>query len=112
MDAQVQESVEKAKSAGCVVMSAKVNDMEFVYRSINRMEWRSLQQSLQSKIDNQSPGAKEDGEDELVMKALISPKIVDKAQIASYPAGVITQLAEYILQASGFGIMDSEPVKL
>ena len=112
----VRQLVDKAKENGSTVLGVGLNGTDFVYRSINRLEWRELQRGIQSRAkaaEAQDVTIKDEGEDDVVMKALISPKLQSKQELLQLPAGVVTQLADLILRASGFTIAeDAAPVKL
>ena len=115
---EIQGLIDSVKKSGHLVHKIELGGIEYIYRSINRLEWREFQKSLSEKLKSASPegptpAAKEDGEDEIVMRALLSPKLSTRQEILSMPAGVVTQLADFILRASGFVVAEeSVPVKL
>jgi len=116
----VEADVSTAKDNGCVVEYLKLGNSPFVYRSLNRLEWKGLQNDAISK----SKGAdgsidpmkvmelKDESEDAVVMRALIHPKHETVGELAGYPAGYVAQLADKITEASGFGEIEEEPVRL
>lgn len=116
---EVAKVIEQVKSSGLPVLAVTITDREFIYRGISRSEWRHFQKEVASKrrpqtspVDEPQIGAREEGEDELVAKALISPK-VSVTELSAFPAGVVTQLSDLILKASGFVTIDeAQPRKL
>lgn len=116
----VESDVKHAKEHGCVVEYLPLGDNEFVYRSLNRLEWKSLQaESIQKTrgVDGSVDPMKvieikDESEDAVVMKALIYPKHEKVSELANYPAGYIAQLADRVTELSGFGETDVVPTKL
>lgn len=116
----VASNVESAKSSGCVVEHITLGGKDFIYRSLNRFEWKSLQQDAMRKAKgpdgNVDPTKvveiKDESEDAVVMKALIYPKHETVSELSSYPAGHISQLADRITELTGFGDMDVAPTRL
>ena len=117
-----KELVDKAKAAGHNVFKATISKTAYVYRSINRLEYRKIQdQVLQKSLsraklarDRADRGedvdvelesgaqAREDGEEDLFRLAVLSPKVSGKIDMNTLPAGVITKIADLIMEASGF----------
>jgi hypothetical protein len=113
--ADTQQIVETAKKNGHRVFKAKVAGMECIYRSLTRKEFRDLQKKIAEKtesikksstaenIDSQLSMLKEEGEEELFMRAVLLPKVGSQLDLATLPAGMIPSLAELVMEASGFG---------
>jgi len=116
----VESDVKKAKEHGCVVEYLPLGDSEFVYRSLNRLEWKTLHAESIAKTRGVDGSVdpmkvieiKDESEDAVAMKALIYPKHETVAELSNYPAGYIAQLADRITELSGFGESDVEPTKL
>lgn len=132
----LQQLINDAKSVGHSVFSVKIGGKTYVYRSINRKEFRELQDSLakkaediknaakalgkpkedlvQTDIDAKIARLKEVGEEQMVMLGLISTTPITPQELDNFPAGVITSLSDKILIASGFGeeAEEEEPVAL
>ncbi len=112
---ETQARIDEAKANGCTVMSVPINGEQFIYRSFNRLEWRGIQKQINElapKDPNASQvGIKELGEELIVRCGLIEP-VLDNTGILSLGAGRVSQLAELMLVASGFGGLEAEPVKL
>ena len=108
------DSSATAKEKGQAPVYMRVANIEFLYRSLSRKEWRK-----QSKEQNVS--ITEAGED-LVQIAEVredaKEKMVKLATIWSshkgkdLPAGAIEVLADLILLESGFGPPESEPLRM
>lgn len=121
MNEQVKTKVDAVKAAGLPVFSVKMGARSFIYRGMNRREFRDLQTDLakaadtirakfadnQAKMDSEIALLKEKGEEKLVLKCLIDPEIASELDVDTVPAGLITRLAELIMKASGFD--DAEP---
>jgi len=131
---EVQALVDQAKKDGHVVFSLKLAGVAYIYRSINREEFRELQQKLADEAEearieavNKKQGLEEDdpkiakidaalekkamairdqGEERLVEKALLYPKLTSNS-----PAGVSTSIADRVMEASAFG-SEEEPEML
>ena len=116
----VEADVKKAKEHGCVVEYLPIGDNKFVYRSLNRLEWKTLQadsiaktRGIDGSVDPMKViEIKDESEDAVVMKSLIHPKHETTTELANYPAGYIAQLADRITELSGFGETDVVPTKL
>lgn len=126
LNTEVKNLIDKAKADGHVVYAINISGSKYYYRSINRAEFRELQETLtleaeavRSEADKLKKGLKEDdpkleeinnklereaaairdrGEDRLVQKGLIHPPLSTNT-----PAGVIASVADRIMQASGYG---------
>jgi hypothetical protein len=123
---ELKNKIDSAKSAGHSVYSLNVAGIKYYYRSINRSEFRSLQETLTTeaeavknrydalkkgipdkdpKIDQiniefekEANILKERGEERLIKTALLYPTISDNT-----PAGVLSTLADHIMLGSGYG---------
>ena len=121
--ADTNQIVETAKKNGHRVFKAKVAGADCIYRSLTRKEFRDIQKKLADKTeairktssaenaDAQLSLLKEEGEEELFMRAVLQPKIGSQLDLATLPAGMIPSLAELIMEASGFG-EEAEPQEL
>ncbi len=122
----LQSLIDNAKQAGHSVFSVKIAGRVYVYRSINRKEFRDLRDSLAKKAENIKNTAKiaaektkeevnqaavdisvanlkEEGEEEMVLLGLISHPTITRSELDNFPAGIIASLSDKILMASGFG---------
>lgn len=114
----VQTRIDGLKAAGFVVQAITIAGTKFIYRSVNRGEFRQLQEALTKEAEEAKKTLKEDqleqaalqirdrGEDRLLNLGLIHPSISENT-----PAGALTTLADLIMQASGFGV-ETEPETL
>jgi hypothetical protein len=128
---EVQAAVDTAKAQGHVVFSIKLAGVRYIYRSINRKEFRELQSLIadeaeQAKVKAEKSKAgmedndprlvdidaqlektaieiREQSEDRLVRKGLLHPELSENT-----PAGVATTIADRIMEASAFG-SEEEP---
>lgn len=117
----VEDKINAIKSLGLRVFKAKIAGQDVIYRSISRTEFRALQKALVAKTEafkkNEENGEaqiamlKDDGEEKLVLLALISPQVASELDLTVLHAGLIPTLAELIMTASGFN-EDVEPVEL
>lgn len=126
--------VMKAKAEGHSVFALTISGIKYIYRSINRAEFRELQavltkeaEDLRQEADNRKKGLSKDdpklaeidmyvekqaaiirerGEERLVEKSLIHPKLTPGT-----PAGVSPTLADRTMEASGYG-GDEQPEML
>ena len=106
-DTVLQAAVEAAKQNGCRVVRSTVEGKTYVYRSLNRAEWKQLQQMAFAASEDEDGGIsatkamqyREDSEDALVKLAVISPSTDD---IQGWPAGNVPRLVELITKLSGF----------
>lgn len=130
--------IDKAKADGHSVFSIKLGGKTYVYRSINRKEFRKIQDELSKKAEKirkettekaskNKDGAvdsgeveakiarlKEEGEELTVMQALLTTTPITLEQLDNFPAGVISAISDKILMAAGFGeaAEDAEPTEL
>ena len=119
----LQPIIDAAKKSGHRVFKAKVAGTECVYRSLSRKEFRDIQKKIAERteairkntsaelVDSQMALLKEEGEEELFMKAVLSPKLGSELDMAALPAGLIPSIAELVMQACGFGD-EAEPQEL
>ena len=116
----VKADVKTAKDNGCAVQHIHLGTQDFVYRSLNRMEWKILQtatlKEAQAADGSMDPlklmENKDKSEDSVVMKGLIYPNHETPGDLSGYPAGYVTQLADRITELSGFGESTAEPINL
>ena len=116
----IEDAVKNVKDNGCLVECAEIDDKKFVYRSLNRMEWKVIQKdtlkratSPDGSIDNtRALEVKDDTEEIVVVKGLLYPSLSDVTELTGYPAGYISLLAEKITVLSGFGDGDIETTRL
>jgi hypothetical protein len=118
-----QGLIDTAKKNGHRVFKTKIAGMECIYRSLTRKEFRDIQKKMAEKTeairksaageaaDAQLGLLKEEGEEELFMRAVLVPKMGSELDLAVLPAGIIPSLAELIMEASGFG-EEAEPKEL
>lgn len=127
----VKEVVDAAKAQGHMVYALPLAGVKYIYRSINRAEFRSLQQqladeaeqarlesvkkkagleendpaiaSIDAALEKQAVEIREKGEERLVRVGLLHPEFNDNT-----PAGVSSTLADRIMEASAFG-SEEEP---
>jgi hypothetical protein len=117
---KVIAEVKAAKDSGCVIEHILLGDTDFIYRSLNRQEWKVLQRASLDKAKDAEGNVdpmkvveiKDESEDAVVMKALIYPKHESASELQGYPAGYISRLADHITVLSGFGENEVEPQKL
>lgn len=110
-----QQIIDTAKANGHRVFKAKVAGIECIYRSLTRKEFRDIQKKMADKTeairkassqetaDTQLSLLKEEGEEELFLRAVLHPKVGSQLDLATLPAGIIPSLSELIMEASGFG---------
>jgi hypothetical protein len=113
--ADTNQIVETAKKNGHRVFKAKVAGIECIYRSLTRKEFRDIQKKLADRTDairkanstentdTQLGLLKEEGEEELFLRAVLQPKVGSQLDLATLPAGMIPSISELIMEASGFG---------
>lgn len=114
---ELTQSINAAKAAGHSVFSIKLSGKQFIYRSINRSEFRQLQKQLAEdtekmktsglSAESQVSEIREKAEERLIKIALLS----DSSTLDQELAGAITTIADLVMQASGFGV-DAEPTQL
>jgi hypothetical protein len=128
---EVKNLVGFAKKEGHSVFSLTISGVKYIYRSISRSEFRKLQevltdeaekaklesdkakkglaedspevQAINSKLEREALLIRDRGEDRLVAQGLIWPPLSTNT-----PAGVITTIADRIMEASGWGV-EAEP---
>lgn len=133
MTPEVKALVDKAKSEGHRVYSVVIAGEKYIYRSINRKEFREMQEimtgeaetarlasakkreelmknnpdltensqeivKLDYDLEKEAMDIKDKAEDKLVAVSLIHPVGVSE----NLPAGVVNNLAEKIMEGSGF----------
>lgn len=117
-----RQKIDELKKAGFRVFSAKIAGIETVYRSLSRREFREIQKKLADKTeamrkanpevsDAQIAQMKEEGEEQLVLKSVLSPQLDSELDLLNLPAGYIQSIAESVMSVSGFG-ETIEPVEL
>lgn len=120
---EVQQIVDAAKKANHSVFSIPIHGSNYVYRSINRAEFRALQNQLFDQAEQARKAiqdekalavaldkVKDDGESRLVTLATLHPKLTE-AELNNSGAGLVPTLADFIMRASNFGV-DLEPTQL
>jgi hypothetical protein len=105
---EVQELVDQAKVDGYRPMAVQLGGRTYIYRGMNRPEWKDYTKS-QNVLEGQEPPSKDEIEESLVARCVIWPDVTDLSLI---PGGNISILAELIMVASGFEPLNSEPVEL
>ena len=116
----VQKDVAKAKDNGCAVQHINLGTQDFIYRSLNRLEWKILQKATLEGAQGPDGAMdpvklmehKDKSEDTVVLKGLIYPDHDNASDLSHYPAGYVSQLADRITELSGFGEPTTEPVTL
>lgn len=131
LDPALQAQIDKWKAEGHTVAMLNVAGVKYIYRSINREEFRNLQDKMAveaEKVSLQAEAAKKNlkedspemaalnaelqrealkirdrGEERLVEQGLIHPQLTQNT-----PAGVATTIADRIMELSGFSV-DAEP---
>lgn len=131
---EVKNIIDQAKAEGHSVFSLNITGTKYIYRSISRAEFKSLQEKMvkeaeqaKSEADNKKKGLEESdpkvaiinqeleaialqikdrGEERLLEIGVLHPKITENT-----PAGVHSTIADHIMQASGFG-NEEEPEQL
>lgn len=124
MDDILKQKIEAIKQNGLPVFSVKIGTTAYIYRGINRKEFRDLQGHMaklaedlrakhkedENKLNAELSLLKEKGEEKLVIKCLLLPEIRTELDIDLIPAGAITKVADLVMKASGFD--DTEPEEL
>lgn len=131
LPADAQAAVDSAKAQGHVVFAINLAGVKYIYRSINRKEFRELQGliadeaekakisseanraglkeddpkllQLDMELEKTAMGIRERGEERLVKQGLLHPLLSENT-----PAGVSTTIADRIMEASAFG-SEEEP---
>lgn len=115
---ELQQAIDALKKTGFSVFSVTLSGKRYIYRSINRAEFRQLQKQLAEdteklKTSGQTADAqlaeiREKAEERLVKLAIVGEVA---ASMDNELAGAITTLADLVMQASGFGV-ETEPQQL
>lgn len=108
---ELDDEIKEAKASGHVVRKVILSGKPYIYRSISRKEFRKIQDAAAERISGdelsvkQQQKMREDTEDALVMAGLIDPPIRSELDLdtVTMAAGVVSQLSELIMEASGFG---------
>jgi hypothetical protein len=107
----IKQKVEEHKSKGFMVCALPISGVKYIYRSLNRAEYKSIQDLLtkeaevvkknatEEEVAAAAAAIKDTGELQLVKIALIYPELTENT-----PAGVVATLADRIMEASGFGV--------
>jgi predicted HNH restriction endonuclease len=109
---EAKAAAEKAKAEGLVTMFIVIAGTQYVYRPINRKEWREH-------LKTQNKAIAEAGEDKVKIfevqedakEALVEAALVYN-ESSVVPAGAIDILSDVILIESGFGPPETEPIRL
>jgi len=120
---KLQPVIDDIKAGGNFVFKASLSGGEYIYRSINRLEYRKIQdiimnkslsraKVLRAKSDEGDEASalemdtgdrsREDGEEALFVLAMVYPEVESDLDIHAFPAGVVTKIADLIMEASGF----------
>jgi hypothetical protein len=112
--AALKEAVDAAKASGYEVEMATVARKEYAYRPIKRSEWKAL-------LRKRNEGLIKAGTDELLKAEIMEEEfeyllstclVYTPVPVENLPAGVVQTLADAILAMSGFGGLDSAPIRL
>jgi len=134
LPAEVNAAIVKAKADGHQVFSITISGVKYVYRSINRTEFRTLQdqltteaekaklesdkakkalpadspelEALNIRLEKEALAIRDRGEEKLVLQGLLHPAIGPNT-----PAGVFPSIANRIMASSGFD-NENEPEML
>lgn len=110
----VKEAADKAKASGFEVSFTKIAGKEFLFRPVNRQEWRGL-------LKARNAAMLAAGEDKLKQAEVLEQELENLLTVSliypdkgleTLPAGTVQTLCDAIMVASGFTGTDSEPVKL
>ena len=116
---KISNEVYRTSSINDFVLKAHKSSLGY----LTRKEFRDIQKKMAEKTeairksaageaaDAQLGLLKEEGEEELFMRAVLVPKMGSELDLAVLPAGIIPSLAELIMEASGFG-EEAEPKEL
>lgn len=105
---EAQEVVNTAKAAGYKPKLVTIGGTNYVYRGMNRPEWKDYVK-VQTPKEGQEVPTKEEIEDLLVKQCLIWPSPDD---LTAFSGGVVAILAELILEACGFAPIEGQPIEL
>jgi len=128
---ELQAQVDAFKAQGHSVSALMISGTRYIYRSINREEFKELQDKMateaekakldsdtakkglkpedpqitiiNTKLEKEGMAIRDRGEERLVAKGLIHPLLS-----ANTPAGVLTTIADNIMLVSGYGV-EAEP---
>lgn len=128
MDEKLLQKIAAVKATRMPVFSVVVSGDTYIYRGINRKEFKHLQAKMtkaaeelrvqfpkkedETKLNSELSLLKEKSEEELVVLALIDPPMETRVELDALPAGLITRLADLITVASGFVDVPEEPKQL
>lgn len=120
---KLQPVIDDIKASGHNVFKASLSGSEYIYRSINRLEYRQVQDTIMKKSLERAKAiqakseegddvsaleldtgdrSREDGEEALFQLAMVFPKVDSDLDIHQFPAGAVTKVADLIMEASGF----------
>ena len=90
------------------VWITKINeDEQYVWRTLNRFEWKKLQKALESLAGGGGNNAEAQlSYEELVCEAVVLEPKLNKAELQTKKAGIASLIAQQVLDASGFVSMD------
>jgi hypothetical protein len=121
---ELTNKIEASKAEGHSVFAVDLAGRKYIYRSINRNEFRKLQADTarrQTDIVNSTAsdaekeikiaGLGDTSEEELVVVAVLDPPFDTTMDLVNVPAGVITSLTNLIMSASAFGA-EAKPTAL
>lgn len=109
----LNQKIAQLKAQGHTLHKVSISGRTFVYRSLNRKEFRDLQKTILEKSSNaQDESAVSESQDQVVARALVEPAITSALELSGLPAGVIVQLFELVMKASGFGGEEPVPEEL
>ena len=114
---EYDQAVAEAKARGCRVMKAVMDGQTYVYRSLDRNEWKMLKKKAfaASEDDDGMVSAskamqyREESEDTLVQMAVLHPVTNN---LDGWPAGIVPRLVEMITKLSGFEEVEVETEEL
>lgn len=120
---EAQAAADALKAKGGSPIYIVIAGTEFVYRPINRNEWRELKDSMTRKIaefqgnekDPDSPEAAiklDQLREEEMVKVMEIAKVYYADSIDDCPAGVVDALSNAIMESSGFAGPETMPQKL
>jgi len=107
----IQKQIDELKSQGFMVCAITIGGIKYIYRSLNRAEYKAVQDILTKQADAVKKTASEEevaaaaaalkdvGEEKLVSIALLHPQLTPNT-----PAGVLSTIADRVMEASGFGV--------
>lgn len=107
-------AVDAAKTDGFEVEMATIANKNYAYRPITRSEWKGL-------LRKRNESLAKAGTDELLKAEIMEEEfeqllticlVYSPLEVAKLPAGTVQTLADAILAMSGFGGLDSPPVRL